>query len=90
MDLHQGDDIDAAIDPNGVGPRLLFVRDDPGQRGPISIEILTGTGGPDRVALERVCAELEAEGARVVDADRHDDHPWAQLLSPDDHPLRLI
>lgn len=90
MTLRHGTDIDAAVDPAGVGPRLLFVRDDPAVRGSISIEVLTGADGPDRDALDRVRADLVAEGARVVHVDSHDDHPWAQLLSPDNHPLRLI
>lgn len=91
IDLQQGADIDAAIDPRGVGPRLLFVRDDPTQRGAISIEILTGTAEarPSRQQLELALADLEDAGARLVDADWHDDHPWLQLLSPDAHPFRL-
>ena len=91
IDLQQGADIDAAIDPGGVGPRLVFVRDDPTRRGAISIEILTGTAeaGPNRHQLELALADLEEAGARLVDTDWHDDNPWLQLLSPDAHLFRL-
>lgn len=91
IELRHGSDIDAAVDPRGNGPRLLFVRDDSTARGPISIEILTGDSdeGPSRHELERVCADLELAGAQLVNADWHDDHPWLQLLSPDAHPFRL-
>lgn len=92
MALRQGIDIDAAIDPSGAGPRLLFVRDDATVRGQLSIEILTGTtaNGPIRAELERTCAELHAAGAHMVSADWNDDDPWVQLRSPDDHPFRVL
>jgi hypothetical protein len=91
IDLRHGTDIDAAVDPTGAAPRLLFVRDNPALRGSISIEILTGNAdtSPSRHGLETACADLASAGARLVSAEWHDNHPWAQLRSPDDHPFRI-
>lgn len=90
IDLAHGADIDAAIDPSGAGPRLLFVRDDPAERGRLSIEILTGNSSPGVAAVRGRVVELVDAGARHLHTVDDDDHPWAQLLEPDRNPFRLI
>ncbi len=92
MDLRHGSDIDSAVDPTRRSPRVLFDRDDPGTRGAISIEIVTGTSTrPATVdTIAGRVAELASAGAirPTTTADRDD--PWAQLHDPDGHPFRII
>lgn len=89
--LRHGTDIDAAIDPAGRTPRLLFVRDDPAVRGNLSIEILTGTAAPASGRdVRSIADDLVASGADLVSATDDAGHRWAQLRSPDGHAFRIM
>jgi hypothetical protein len=66
IQLEAETDIDSAIDPNGVGPRLLFERDDPHPRGAIHLDI-NAVGMEIRSAEERK-SMIDAEVARLTAA----------------------
>src|SRR4051812_21275145 len=40
-----GDDIDSAIDPTGVGPRILVERDEPHPRGAVHLDVTVSSRG---------------------------------------------
>jgi hypothetical protein len=92
ISLRHGTDIDAAIDPTGRAPRLLFIRDNPDQRGAISLEILTATTTHPATldAIVQHASELAHAGATHHTTVTDHEHPWAQLRDPDGHPFRII
>lgn len=92
IDLAQGTDVEVAIDPTGAAPRIMFVRDDPTSRGPISIEILT-VDSAAKATSQSIRTEadgLRSAGATHLRTVEDQNHPWAQLLDPDDNPFRIL
>jgi hypothetical protein len=72
-----GDSIDSAIDPAGIGPRILVERDEPGPRGAIHLDINASSRGipleEKRSLVDKAVERLEGLGAtkgRVVDNGR--------------------
>src|SRR5215208_5766790 len=70
-------DVDSAIDPAGVGPRLFFERDEPHARGAVHLDVNAssrGMGLADKKSrVDETVERLEVAGAtkgRVVDNGR--------------------
>jgi hypothetical protein len=86
IDLQAGSDIDSAIDPAGVGPRLLFERDTPHASGVVHLDVNAATGRSVAERKQIVDAEVErllgagATKTKVVDRD---DHYWVELEDPE-------
>jgi glyoxalase superfamily protein len=87
IDLKAGTDIDSAIDPDGVGPRFLFERDEPRASGVVHIDVnIAGRGRAKEDRKAVVDAEVErltAAGAtktRVVD---HGDQYFVEMNDPE-------
>ena len=81
------DDIDSAIDPKDVGPRLLFERDDPHARGAVHLDInASGRGMSIEEKKRRVNEAVErligagATKGRVVDREQE---YWVELTDPE-------
>jgi hypothetical protein len=87
LDLKAGSDIDSAIDPDGVGPRLFFERDTPRASGVVHLDV-NAAAGRSPVAERRTTIDAEVErllaaGAtkgRVVDRD---DEYWVEMEDPE-------
>ncbi len=86
--LEAGADIDSAIDPDGVGPRFLFEReDDPEHRGAVHLDInVAGRGVPPeerrRIVDEEAARLMEAGATRTRVVDR-DGQYWVELHDPE-------
>jgi hypothetical protein len=81
------EDIDSAVDPEGVGPRLLFERDDPHQRGAVHLDVNASergmTMGQKKARVDEAVQRLVAAGAtttRVVDREQE---YWVELTDPE-------
>jgi hypothetical protein len=81
------DDIDSAIDPDGSGPRVLFERDDPHQRGAVHLDVNASARGMSmEEKKERVNETVErlikagATKTRVVDKENE---YWVELTDPE-------
>lgn len=81
-----GNDIDAAVDPTGVGPRILVERDDQ-PRAAIHLDINASRRGipldEKRALVDAAVARLEGLGAtkgRVVDTERE---YWIEMTDPE-------
>jgi hypothetical protein len=81
------DDIDSAIDPEGSGPRLLFERDEPHQRGAVHLDVNASSRGmPMEQRKARVDETVErlikagATRTRVVDKPQE---YWVELTDPE-------
>ena len=87
ISLEAGTDIDSAVDPDGIGPRLLFERDEPHPRGAVHLDVNAGQGAANREEKKRRVDEtverLAAAGAtqtRVVDTD---EQYWIEMTDPE-------
>jgi glyoxalase superfamily protein len=81
------DDIDSAIDPDAVGPRLLFERMEPHPRGAVHLDVNTGSREtPTEQKKAKVNETVErlikagATKTRVVDKDQQ---YWVELTDPE-------
>jgi hypothetical protein len=87
IDLEAGTDIDSAIDPDGVGPRLLFERDTPHPSGAVHLDVNAAAGG--KTVAERkavVNGEVErlvAAGATKTKVVDREDHYWVEMEDPE-------
>ncbi len=70
----------------------MFVRDEPTIRGPLSIEILTANRDAMATSesIHREADGLRSAGATHLFTVEDRNHPWAQLLDPDDIPFRIL
>jgi hypothetical protein len=82
-----GNDIDSAIDPEGVQPRILVERDEPHRRGAVHLDVNVNTRDtPAEDRRSRVDAAVErfeglgATTTRVVD---HDGQYWIEMTDPE-------
>lgn len=82
-----GDDIDSAIDPEGVQPRILVERDEPHPRGAVHLDVNVNsreTPPPERRRnVDAAVKRFEGLGAtrtRVVD---HDGQYWVEMTDPE-------
>jgi glyoxalase superfamily protein len=80
-------DIDSAVDPDGTGPRLLFERDDPHQRGAVHLDVNASSRetpmDQKRAKVNATVERLIKAGAtktRVVDKDQQ---YWVELTDPE-------
>ena len=80
-------DIDSAIDPDAVGPRLLFERMEPHPRGAVHLDVNASTRGMSmgekKARVDEAVARIIKAGAtqtRVVDKD---DQYWVELTDPE-------
>ncbi|HEY2887044.1 MAG TPA: VOC family protein [Candidatus Limnocylindrales bacterium] len=71
-----GDNIDSAIDPEGIQPRILVERDEPRPRGAVHLDVNVNTRETPpterRARVDAAVARFETLGAtktRVVDGD---------------------
>ena len=86
IDLTAGSDIDSAIDPEGVGPRLLFERDTPRASGVVHLDVNAAAGKP--LAERKVLIDAEVERLRRAGAtktkvvDREDQY-WIEMEDPE-------
>ncbi|GAA4860220.1 VOC family protein [Actinomycetospora straminea] len=83
MPEDQWDRLDAVIDPDGAGPRLLFqkVPEDKTVKNRVHLDVNVGEGADDRKAAARAHREkLEAAGARFL---REVDEPagWCFVMA---------
>jgi hypothetical protein len=87
IDLQAGTDIDSAVDPDGVGPRLLFERDTPHASGAVHLDVNAGTGRSSLAERrEIVDAEVErllAAGATKTKVVDRTDHYWVEMEDPE-------
>ena len=86
IDLQAGSDIDSAIDPDGVGPRLLFERDTPRASGVVHLDVNAAAGRPLAERRQIVDAEVErliAAGATRTKVVDREDHYWVEMLDPE-------
>jgi len=82
-----GDDIDSAIDPEGVQPRILVERDDPHPRGAVHLDVNVNTrdtpAAERRANVDAAVKRLAALGAtqtRVVDNEQS---YWIEMTDPE-------
>ena len=82
-----GDSIDSAVDPAGIGPRILVERDEPHPRGAIHLDINASSRGMSlaekRERVDAAVARLESIGAtkgRVVDGEGE---YWIEMTDPE-------
>jgi hypothetical protein len=82
-----GDDIDSAIDPTGVGPRILVERDEPHPRGAVHLDVTVTTRemsmATKRARVDETVERLGSIGAtkgRIVDRDRE---YWVEMTDPE-------
>jgi len=82
-----GNDIDSAIDPEGVQPRILVERDEPDPRGAVHLDVNVNTGDTPatkrRSNVDAAVQRFEGFGAtktRVVD---HDGQYWIEMTDPE-------
>jgi hypothetical protein len=87
IDLTAGSDIDSAIDPDGVGPRLLFERDTPRASGVVHLDVNAAAGKSSvterKPLVDAECERLVAAGGtktRVVDRE---DQYWIEMEDPE-------
>ena len=87
IDLSAGTDIDSAVDPDAVGPRFLFERDEPRASGAVHVDVnVAERGTPMEERRKLVDAEVErltAAGAtktRVVDRENQ---YWVEMADPE-------
>jgi hypothetical protein len=86
IDLKAGSDIDSAIDPEGVGPRLLFERDTPHASGVVHLDVNAAAGKSVAERKQIVDAEVErllAAGATKSKVVDRSDHYWVELEDPE-------
>jgi glyoxalase superfamily protein len=87
IDLQAGSDIDSAIDPDGVGPRLLFERDTPHASGAVHLDVNAAAGRSSLAERKQIVnAEVErllAVGATKTKVVDRDDHYWVELEDPE-------
>ncbi|WP_028047937.1 VOC family protein [Cellulomonas sp. URHE0023] len=87
----------AAIDPDGVGPRLLFQRVPEGKtaKNRVHLDVNVGAGleAPERLAVVRArAAELVALGAsqlQVVEGEEGPDSLWIVMADPEGNEFCL-
>jgi hypothetical protein len=86
IQLEAGTDIDSAVDPDGVGPRFLFEREDPKARGGVHLDVNAGTGRPlgerKKIVDEEVHRLIRAGATRMRVVD-NDDNYWIELTDPE-------
>ena len=82
-----GNDIDSAIDPEGIQPRILVERDEPRPRGAVHLDVNVNTRDtpPEdrRANVDAAVARLTTLGAtqtRVVDQDGR---YWIEMTDPE-------
>jgi hypothetical protein len=87
IDLEAGTDIDSAIDPDGVGPRLLFERDTPHPSGAVHLDVNAAAGGKSVAERKEVdngeVARLVAAGATKTKVVDREDHYWVEMEDPE-------
>jgi hypothetical protein len=87
IDLQAGTDIDSAIDPDGVGPRLLFERDTPHPSGAVHLDVNATTRGLSvaerKPMVDAEVARLVAAGATKTKVVDREDHYWVELEDPE-------
>jgi hypothetical protein len=83
IDLAAGTDIDSAVDPDGVGPRLLFERDDPHARGILHLDVNVGRRGQPleerRALVDAEADRLKAAGVAVTRVVDREGHYWVEM-----------
>lgn len=91
ISLEAETDIDSAVDPDGVGPRLLFERDDPAQRGAVHLDVnAAGRGGSAeerRSIIDAEVARLGDAGAATTRVVDHDGMYWVEMTDPEGNSL---
>ena len=87
LPLDTGDDIDSAIDPEGVQPRILVERDEPHPRGAVHLDVNVNSrdtpSAERRLNVDAAARRFEGLGAtktRVVDEDGR---YWIEMTDPE-------
>jgi hypothetical protein len=87
LDLTAGTDIDSAVDPDGVGPRLLFERDTPRPSGAVHLDVNATTPGASvaerRQRVEAEVDRLLAAGATQTKVVERDGQYWIEMEDPE-------
>lgn len=80
-------DIDSAVDPEGVGPRLLFERDDPHARGAVHLDVNASSRGMTaaerKARVDETVERLLAAGATKGRSVERDGQYWVEMTDPE-------
>jgi Glyoxalase-like domain len=81
------DDIDSAVDPEGVGPRLLFERQEPHPRGAVHLDVNASARGMSieekKARVDGTVERLVAAGAKTTRVVDREDEYWVELTDPE-------
>jgi hypothetical protein len=82
-----GDDIDSAIDPEGVQPRMLVERDAPHPRGAVHLDVnVTTRDTPPaerRARIEAAARRFEGLGATTTRVVDREGQFWIEMADPE-------